>query len=100
MDYKKLNCYKEADNTSVRCFSEGVPAVETEAQKRVREALGGENDGESREWARYVKRFGEPYSENLDIWLMLRRDQIFAIASVDANGNESIPVYPTAIGVR
>lgn len=91
---------KDADNTSVRCFSEGVRAVETEAQKRVREALGGENDGQSREWARYVKRFGEPYSENLDIWLMLRRDRIFAIASVEANGNESIPVYPTAIGVR
>jgi hypothetical protein len=64
------------DNGSARLFSEGVSTAETEAQKRLREALGGENDGGAREWARYVKRVGEPYAENLDFWLMLRRDRI------------------------
>ena len=64
------------DNVSARLFSEGVPALETDAQKRLREALGGENDGSAREWARYVKRVGERYVENLDLWLMLRRDRI------------------------
>jgi hypothetical protein len=67
---------KDADSTTVRCFSEGVPTLETDAQKRVRETLGGENDGSSREWARYIKRFGEPYTDNLDVWLMLRRDRV------------------------
>jgi len=64
------------DNGTARLFSEGVSTAETEAQKRLREALGGENDGGAREWARYVKRVGEPYAENLDFWLMLRRDRI------------------------
>lgn len=64
------------DNVTARLFSEGVPAAETEGQKRLREAVGGENDGGAREWARYVKRVGERYVENLDFWLMLRRDRI------------------------
>ncbi|MBK8727313.1 MAG: M20/M25/M40 family metallo-hydrolase [Holophagaceae bacterium] len=64
------------DNVTARLFSEGVPTVESEAQKRLREAVGGENDGGAREWARYVKRVGERYAENLDFWLMLRRDRL------------------------
>jgi Peptidase family M28 len=64
------------DDVSARVFSEGVPAAETEPQRRLREALGGENDGAAREWARYVKRVGERYVENVDLWLMLRRDRI------------------------
>src|SRR5205823_5744302 len=62
------------DNTRGRLYSEGTPVAETEAQKRLREALGGENDSASREWARYVQRLGERYVENLDLLLMLRRD--------------------------
>lgn len=82
---------KDADSTTVRCFSEGVPTVEAEAQKRVREALGGENDGSSREWARYIKRFGEPYSENLDVWLMLRRDRVGRGGDHTPFANEGFP---------
>ncbi|HET6439114.1 MAG TPA: M20/M25/M40 family metallo-hydrolase [Anaeromyxobacter sp.] len=65
------------DNVSARLFSEGVPHAETEAQRKLREALGTENDGASREWARYVKRVAERYVENLDLWVMLRQDRIF-----------------------
>ncbi len=64
------------DNVTARLFSEGVPTGESEAQKRLREAVGGENDGGAREWARYIKRVGERYVENLDFWLMLRRDRL------------------------
>ena len=64
------------DNTSVRLFSEGVPSFETDAQKRVREALGAENDGASRELARYLKRFGERYVQDLEVLVMLRRDRV------------------------
>jgi len=63
------------DNASARIFSEGV-GVESDAQRRLREAVGGENDGGAREWARYLKRVGERYVENLDLWVMLRRDRI------------------------
>jgi Zn-dependent M28 family amino/carboxypeptidase len=64
------------DDTTARLFSEGVPATETPAQKKVREAVGGENDSPAREWARYVKRTAERYVENLDLWVMLRQDRI------------------------
>jgi hypothetical protein len=64
------------DNRSVRLFSEGVRSGETDAERRLREALGSENDGAAREWARYVKRVSEGYVENLDAWVMLRRDRI------------------------
>ncbi len=64
------------DDVTARLFSEGVPATETPAQKKLREAIGAENDGASREWARYVERVGERYVENLDLWVMLRQDRI------------------------
>jgi hypothetical protein len=64
------------DNTRGRLYSEGTPIVETEARKRLRDAVGGENDSPSREWARYLERLGERYVENLDLLVMLRRDRI------------------------
>lgn len=79
------------DNVSARLFSEGVPTTETEAQKRLREALGGENDGSAREWARYVKRVGERYVENLDFWLMLRRDRIARGSDHTSFSREGVP---------
>jgi Peptidase family M28 len=64
------------DNTRGRLYSEGTPVAETEAQKRLREEVGGENDSPSREWARYVQRLSERYVENLDLLVMLRRDRL------------------------
>ncbi|HMY75720.1 MAG TPA: M20/M25/M40 family metallo-hydrolase, partial [Blastocatellia bacterium] len=40
------------DNRRVRLFSEGVPTTETEADARIRQSNGGENDGPSRQLAR------------------------------------------------
>lgn len=64
------------DNVLGRLWSEGVAVAETPEQKRLRQALGTENDGPAREWARYVKRTAERYVENLDLLVMLRRDRI------------------------
>jgi hypothetical protein len=64
------------DSATARLFSEGVPTQETPEQKKLREALGAENEGASREWARYLERVGEAYVENLDLLVMLRRDRI------------------------
>jgi hypothetical protein len=64
------------DDVSARLFSEGVPDGETDAERRLRQALGSENDGAAREWARYLERVAERYVENLDLLVMLRRDRI------------------------
>jgi hypothetical protein len=64
------------DNVSFRLFSEGVPAVEADAQKRLRDSIGMENDSPSRELARTLKRVGERYVDNADLWMLLKKDRI------------------------
>jgi hypothetical protein len=64
------------DSTTARLFSEAIPGAESEAQKRLREQVGGENDGRAREWARYLARVGERYVDGLRLRVMLRRDRI------------------------
>jgi Zn-dependent M28 family amino/carboxypeptidase len=64
------------DSTTGRVFSEGAPEKESDEQKRLRLAVGSENDSPAREWARYVQRFGELYSSGLRLRVMLRRDRI------------------------
>jgi hypothetical protein len=64
------------DDVSLRLFSEGVSAQETDAARKLREAIGGENDGAAREWARYLRRAASARVENLDVQVMLRRDRI------------------------
>jgi len=63
------------DNTRIRVFSEGLPAFETEKNaKRIRQ-FGLENDGVSRQLARYVKETGERYVENIDVVMIYRNDR-------------------------
>jgi Peptidase family M28 len=64
------------DSTAARLFSEGVPENESEAQKKLRLAVGNENDSPAREWARYVQRVGELYVPSLQLRVLLRRDRI------------------------
>lgn len=63
------------DNRRVRVFSEGVPTTETEAEARARQSVGGENDGPSRQLARYIKEVGERYLNNFEVTLVYRRDR-------------------------
>lgn len=63
------------DNRRVRVFSEGVPSLETEAESRAREAVGGENDSPSRQLARYIKEVGERYLNGFEVTLVFRRDR-------------------------
>ena len=63
------------DNRRVRVFSEGVPTTETEAEGRSRQSVGGENDGPSRQLARYIKEVGERYVNNFEVALVFRRDR-------------------------
>ena len=63
------------DNHSARIFSEGVRAVETEEEAVLRYKNGGEVDSASRNLARYVKRVGEQYVNNLDLMMVYRLDR-------------------------
>ncbi|HEV3164976.1 MAG TPA: M20/M25/M40 family metallo-hydrolase, partial [Isosphaeraceae bacterium] len=62
------------ENRRVRVFSEGIPATETEAEARQRRSIGGENDGPSRQLARYIKEVAERYLPGFEVTLVFRRD--------------------------
>jgi hypothetical protein len=63
------------DNHTARIFSEGVRWVETEGEARQRYFTGGEVDSASRNLARYIKRVGEQYVNNLDLVMIYRLDR-------------------------
>lgn len=65
----------EQDRSVVRVFSEGLPAAATEQEiKRIR-GLGGENDSESRQLARYIADVGRAYDVGVKPTLVFRLDR-------------------------
>jgi len=63
------------DNTRIRVFSEGLPAYELDKNAANIRQLGLENDGKSRQLARYVKETGERYVDNLEVVMVYRNDR-------------------------
>jgi len=63
------------DNNSVRIFSEGVSVVESPAEASRRASTGSENDGQARQFARYIKEVAERYVDQLNVKLIYRRDR-------------------------
>ena len=63
------------DNTKVRVFSEGLPAFDLDKKAASIRQYGLENDGASRQLARYVKEIGERYVANLDVVMVYRNDR-------------------------
>jgi hypothetical protein len=63
------------DDHSVRLFSEGISSLETEAQARTRQSVGGEDDSPSRQLARFLKENGERYVHGMRVTLVSRRDR-------------------------
>lgn len=63
------------DPREIRLFSEGVPTSETPQQTATRQTIGGENDGISRQLARYVKETGENSATGMGVHLIWRRDR-------------------------
>ena len=59
----------------VRVFSEGVPSNETEQQANTRRSVGGENDSEPRQLARYIKEQAERYLKDFGVMMIYRRDR-------------------------
>ncbi|MCX2583684.1 M28 family metallopeptidase [Pedobacter sp. MR22-3] len=63
------------DNTRLRVFSEGLPTYELDKNAKSIRQFGLENDGKSRQLARYVKEVGERYVDQLEIKLIYRNDR-------------------------
>jgi Zn-dependent M28 family amino/carboxypeptidase len=63
------------DRHDIRLFNEGVPTAETASQTAVRQAIGGENDGVSRQLARFIKETGENDTTDMTVALRFRRDR-------------------------
>ena len=64
------------DNTQVRLFAEGIPALKDMPDKlRTLIATGGENDSLPRQLARHVKEVGERYVDGFKVTVVTRRDR-------------------------
>ena len=63
------------DHSVVRVFSEGLPAAATEQDIRRIRTLGGENDSESRQLARYIYNVGRSYDVGVKPVLVFRLDR-------------------------
>jgi hypothetical protein len=63
------------DPRTVRLFVEGVPTAETPAQASVRQSIGGENDGPSRQLGRFVRSVAENEHTGMKIRVVWRRDR-------------------------
>ena len=63
------------DPKTVRVFSEGVPSNETQQEATTRRSVGGENDSQSRQLARFIKETTERYVPSMKVWLIYRRDR-------------------------
>jgi hypothetical protein len=65
----------EQDHSVVRIFSEGLPAVATEQDIHRIRGLGGENDSQSRQLARYIADVGRAYDTGVKPMLVFRLDR-------------------------
>ncbi len=65
----------DKNDRTVRIFSEMIPAVETDDEKKARESLRAENDSPSRQLARYIKEVAEPYTSGFTATINMRPDR-------------------------
>jgi hypothetical protein len=63
------------DPYTVRLFVEGVPTAETPAQTAVRQSVGGENDGPSRQLGRFVQDVAQNGYTGMRVRVVWRRDR-------------------------
>ena len=59
----------------VRLFTEGVPTAETPEQASIRQSVGGESDGVSRQLGRFVASVADNAATGMSVWLISRRDR-------------------------
>lgn len=59
----------------LRLFVEGVPTTETPAQAAIRQSVGGENDGPSRQLGRFVAEVADNDATDMRVRVVWRRDR-------------------------
>lgn len=64
-----------SDNTRLRIFSEAFSVLDTGRTALSIRNFGLENDGKSRQLARYIKEVGERYVANLELVMVYRNDR-------------------------
>ena len=65
----------DQDSSTVRVFSEGIPATADDAQLRQIRTTGGESDSSSRQLARYIAETGAAYDTGIKPLLVFRQDR-------------------------
>ncbi|MEO5775997.1 MAG: M28 family peptidase [Flavobacterium sp.] len=63
------------DNRTFRIFSEPTPVTETEKERKMRRAYGGEVDGNSRQLARYIHNVVSTYMPEMNPMMVYRLDR-------------------------
>lgn len=63
------------DDSTARVFSDGTPPTETAQERAQRRFTGGEVDGVSRQFARYLQATARRWVPDLDVWLIYRLDR-------------------------
>jgi len=63
------------DNTRLRVFSEGISVLDSGRLATTIRSQGLENDGKSRQLARYVKEICERYVDNIEVVMIYRADR-------------------------
>jgi hypothetical protein len=63
------------DPHTIRLFAEGVPSSETPRQAAVRQNVGGENDSDSRQLARFVTGVASNDATDMAVRIIYRRDR-------------------------
>lgn len=63
------------DRKTLRVFAEGVPSDESEDEARMRRSVGGENDSQSRELARFIVETAKSKLPDFHVQLVYRRDR-------------------------
>jgi hypothetical protein len=63
------------DPRTLRLFVEGVPTTETPAQASIRQSVGGENDGPSRQLGRFAQDVAENDATGMKLRVVWRRDR-------------------------
>jgi Zn-dependent M28 family amino/carboxypeptidase len=63
------------DPRTLRLFVEGVPTTETPAQAAIRQSVGGENDGASRQLGRFVADVADNRDTGMNVRVIWRRDR-------------------------
>jgi Zn-dependent M28 family amino/carboxypeptidase len=82
-----------SEPNTISLYSEGIPTNATASQISLMESVGGENDGVSRQLARYIQETGENKDTRMTVQLVFRRDRYLRGSdqvSFDAQGDPAV----------